>query len=117
MTALKAFGALAGAIVFMLYSGPITDGHLTAIEWVELVGFVLATLGTYIVGNSAGSRAAKTWVHALVIGSGVLALQLVDGWQTTVDLGPVLIGILTSAGVYVLPGPDRMLTARRPNPA
>ena len=114
----KLIGPIAGGLIYFLYSGPLTDGHLTVIEWVGLVSFLLATLGTYLMPNTTLLAAAKMWINALVIGAGVLVLQLADGWQTNADLGPVLLAILTTAGVYRLPGPEiapvtRIAPARR----
>jgi hypothetical protein len=82
------------------------------IEWVGLVSFLLATLGTFIMPNTTLLKTAKLWVHALVIGAGVLVLQLADGWQTNLDLGPVALSILAAAGVYFLPGPEIVPVAR-----
>lgn len=102
----KTLGSLTGALLYFLYSGPLTDGHLTVIEWVGLISFLLATLGTYVMPNTTLLAAAKLWINALVIGAGVLVLRLADGWQVNVDLGPVALAILTAAGVYILPGPE-----------
>lgn len=114
----KLVGPLVGGVIYTLYSGPLTDGHLSMIEWIGLISFILATIGTYIMPNTSLLEAAKTWINAFVLGLGVLVVQLADGWQTNADLGPVLLGILTAAGVYVLPGPDiaqvtRIAPARR----
>lgn len=111
-------GSLGGALLYFLYSGPLTDGHLSVIEWVGLVSFLLATLGTFVMPNTTLLAAAKTWINALVLGAGVLVLQLADGWQTNIDLGPVALGILTAVGVHFLPGPEvapvtRIAPARR----
>lgn len=114
----KLIGPLVGGLIYTLYSGPLTDGRLTVIEWVGLISFVFAAIGTWLMPNTTLLAAAKMWVNALVFGLGVLTLQLADGWQTNSDLGPVLLAILTTAGVYRLPGPEvapvtRIAPARR----
>lgn len=114
----KLIGPVLGGLIYFLYSGPLTDGHLTVIEWVGVVSFLFATVGTYMMPNTTLLAAAKMWINAFVLGLGVLVLQLADGWQTNADLGPVLLTILTAAGVYRLPGPEvapvtRIAPARR----
>lgn len=102
MTVNKLIWALIGTAAFGLQTG-LSDGRMDTIELVGFVGMLLATLGVWIVPNTSLLQAAKTWVTALVVGTGVLAPLLADGFQASSDLWPVVIGVLTAAGVYVVP--------------
>lgn len=81
----------------------LVDDVMSTVDWVELVSMLLAAVGTWLVPNTPALETAKTWVNALVVGAGVVLLQLADGWQTNVDLWPIIISIAAAAGVYVMP--------------
>lgn len=103
MTINKLLAAVVGTLVlgFQQY---LADGTLSGVDWVLLISMVLAAVGTWLIPNTPVLAAAKTWVQAIVTGSGVLVPLLVDGFQQQ-DLWPTLIAILTAAGVYLVPGP------------
>lgn len=110
MTINKLIWALVGATAFGLQGG-LSDGHLDTVELIGFVGMLLTALGTWIVPNTPVLEKAKTWVAALVVGTGVLVPHLVDGWQISADLWPVVIAVLTSAGVYVVPNRSQLAPA------
>jgi hypothetical protein len=103
MTIKKLLAAVVGAVAYGLQTA-LSDNVMTTAELIGFIAMLLTVVGTWIVPNTSVLQAAKTWLAALVVGSGVLIPALVDGWQTNVDLWPVVISILTAAGVYVLPG-------------
>lgn len=102
MTIGKLVAALVGAIVYGL-QGALSDNTMSTEELVGLIAMLLTAVGTWIVPNTSVLQAAKTWLAALVVGAGVLVPALADGWQSNTDLWPVLIAVLTAAGVYVVP--------------
>lgn len=99
----KLLVALVGAVVFGL-QGALSDNNMSTAELIGLISLGLTAIGTWIVPNTSVLTAAKTWLAALVVGAGVLVPALVDGWQTNADLWPIVIAVLTAAGVYVAPG-------------
>jgi hypothetical protein len=112
MTIKKLLAALAGAVAYFLQTA-LSDNTMTTAELIGFIAMLFTVVGTWIVPNTSVLQAAKTWLAALVVGSGVLIPALVDGWQTNIDLWPVVISVLTAAGVYVLPGaPLHVTTAR-----
>lgn len=102
MTFKKLLVAIVGTVVFGL-QGALSDNSLSTAELIGLIAMILTAVGTWIVPNTTVLQAAKTWAAALVIGSAVLIPALADGWQTNADLWPVLISVLTAAGVYIAP--------------
>jgi hypothetical protein len=102
MTIKKLLVAIVGAVAFGL-QGALSDNLLSTVELIGLIAMVLTAVGTWVVPNTSVLQAAKTWLAALVVGAGVLVPVLADGWQTNGDLWPVLIAVLTAAGVYVAP--------------
>jgi hypothetical protein len=103
MTKKKLIVALIGAIVYALYTG-LADNNFSPVEIIGLVAMVCTVIGTWIVPNTTVLETAKTWLAALVIGAGILASAIADGWQFNLDFWPVVIGVLTAAGVYIAPG-------------
>ena len=98
----KLIWAIAGTAALGLQAA-LNDGSISTAEWVTVLAALLAAFGTWLTPNTPALSAAKTWVHALVLGAGVLVPLLTDGvsgqeWLT------VVIAVLTSAGVYALPG-------------
>lgn len=104
MTIKKLIVAVVGALAFGL-QGALSDNHLSTVELIGLIAMFLTALGTWIVPNTTVLTTAKTWLAALVVGAGVLVPAIADGWQFNTDFWPVVIGVLTAAGVYVAPGP------------
>jgi hypothetical protein len=100
----KLLWALGGTLAYGLQTS--LSGGLSGPEIAGLVAMLLTALGTWLIPNTPQLATAKTWVAALVVGAGVLGPGLADGWQPDTDLWPVLIAVLTAAGVYVLPKPD-----------
>lgn len=110
MTFKKLIAAIVGTVAFGLQTA-LSDGTMTTAELIGFIAMILTVIGTWIVPNTSILAAAKTWLAALVVGSGVLIPALVDGWQTNVDLWPIVISVLTAAGVYVAPdAPLRMVS-------
>ena len=103
MTIKKLLAAVVGAVAFGLQTA-LSDNLMTTAELIGFIAMLLTVVGTWIVPNTSVLQAAKTWLAALVVGSGVLVPAIADGWQTNADLWPVVIAVLTAAGVYVLPG-------------
>jgi len=97
----KLLWAIAGTLAYGLQAA-LSDDHLSTMEVTGLTGMVLAAFGTWLIPNTPLLAAAKTWVVALVIGTGVLEPLLADGLQVS-DAWPTLIAILTAAGVYQMP--------------
>jgi hypothetical protein len=100
--------AVVGAVVFGL-QGALSDNSLSTVELIGLIAMVLTAFGTWIVPNTSVLAAAKTWLAALVVGSGVLVPALADGWQFNGDFWPVVISILTAAGVYMAPDAPKFI--------
>jgi hypothetical protein len=103
MTIKKLLAAIVGAVAFGLQTA-LSDNNFSTEELIGFIAMILTVVGTWIVPNTSVLQAAKTWLASLVIGAGVLVPQIADGWQTNADLWPVLIAVLTAAGVYVMPG-------------
>lgn len=101
----KLLWAILGTVALGV-QGALTDGSLSVEEYVTVGAAGLACVGTWLVPNTPSLARAKTWVTSLVLGAGVLVPLLPDGltpqeWLTTG------IAVITAAGVYVLPGPQR----------
>lgn len=105
MTINKLVTALVGALAFALY-GALADDVMSVTDWVQTGALVLAAFGTWLVPNTARLAAAKLWVSALVVGSGVLVPLLVGGVSGQ-EWMQVLIAVLTAAGVYLVPNKNR----------
>lgn len=101
MTVNKLLFALAGTIALGL-QGALTDGVMTAEEWVTVGAALLAAVGTWLVPNTPALNTAKTWVNALVLGAGVL-VPLLAGGVSGHEVWTVVIAVLTAAGVYAVP--------------
>lgn len=105
MTINKLIAALVGAAALAL-KGALADDSMSVEDWIVTVSAVLAAFATWIVPNTARLAAAKTWANALVMGAGVLVPLLVGGVSGE-DWMPVLIAVLTAAGVYLVPNKNR----------
>jgi hypothetical protein len=108
MTVKKLAVAVVGALVLGLQQY-LDDNVLTSVEWVLLIGMLLAALSTWLVPNTPALATAKTWVEAIVAGTALLATLLPDGFQQQ-DVWPVLIAVLTAAGVYAVPNRPAVAT-------
>jgi hypothetical protein len=108
MTIKKLIAAIVGAVAFGLQTA-LSDGHMSTEELIGFIAMLFTVVGTWIVPNTSVLAAAKTWLAALVVGAGVLVPALVDGWQTNTDLWPIVIAVLTAAGVYVAPGAPKFI--------
>lgn len=101
MTFNKLIAAIVGTVLFGL-QGALTDGGMSVEEYVTVGSAVLAAFGTWLVPNTPALATAKTWVGAVVLGSGVL-LPLLPGGVTGSEWMTVGIAVLTAAGVYAVP--------------
>lgn len=110
MTIKKLLAAVVGAVAFGLQTA-LSDNHMSTEELIGFIAMLMTVVGTWIIPNTSVLAAAKTWLAALVVGAGVLAPALVDGWQTNVDLWPIVISVLTAAGVFVAPGAPLHITS------
>lgn len=101
MSVNKLIWALLGALALGLQGG-FTDGSMSVGEWVTVAGAVLAAFGVWLVPNTPALATAKTWVSALVVGTGVV-VPLLPGGLSQQEIWTLVIAVLTAAGVYALP--------------
>lgn len=101
---LKLIGALVGTVVLALQTA-LLDSSVDAQDMVVVAAAGLASFGAWLVPSTTALKAVKTWVHALVIGAGVLG-PVIAGGVTPQEWMTVLVAVLTAAGVAVAPGPD-----------
>jgi hypothetical protein len=101
MNYMKLLWAVAGAVALAV-KGALADDGMSLEDYVTVGAAGLAALGTWLVPNTPALATAKTWVNALVLGSGVLVPLLLDG-VTAQEWVTVLISVLTAVGVYALP--------------
>lgn len=99
----KLVSAVVGTVVLALQTA-LFDGSLDAQDIVVVSAAGLASFGTWLVPRTTALTAIKTWVHALVIGAGVLA-PVIAGGLTPQEWMTVLVAVLTAAGVAAAPGP------------
>lgn len=109
MNYMKLVWAVVGALALAL-KGALVDG-MSVEDYVVVGSAGLAAVGTWLVPNTPTLAAAKLWVNALVLGAGVLVPLLAGGvsgeeWMT------VVIAVFTAAGVYLMPGPARVVPVR-----
>lgn len=111
MTYGKFIAALVGAVLFAV-QGALTDGVMSAGEWVTVVVAALAAIATAIVPNTDVAKYAKLWVNALAVTlAAVLVPALADGFLTNQELIALGIGVLTAAGVWAAPAPMHAVQA------
>lgn len=94
----KLWAAIAGTILLGLAQF-LPDNHFTLIEGVQLTEMVAGTILVGYIGNTAVNRYAKFVSQLVAASAPVTLVALADGWQTNVDLWPILIAAATSAGV------------------
>ena len=100
----KLISALAGTVVLALQTA-LGDGSIDVQDIVVVSAAGLASFGAWLVPSTTALVAVKTWVHALVIGAGVLAPVLVGG-VTPQEWMTVLVAFLTAGGVAMARGPE-----------
>ena len=101
MNYMKLLWAVAGAVALAV-KGALVDDGMSLEDYVTVGAAGLAALGTWLMPNTPALATAKTWVNALVLGSGVLVPLLLDG-VTGEEWVTVLIAVMTAAGVYAFP--------------
>jgi len=109
MTINKLLWAILGTVAVAV-QGALTDGGMSAQDYVMTLGMVLAAVATWLVPNTPKLVAAKTWVSALVVGAGVLEIAMVGGVSQQ-EIWTIVIAVLTSAGVYVVPNKTQFALA------
>lgn len=103
----KLWWSILGTVLFGLQAG-LTDNSVSTEEYVVLGAAVLNNVGTWLIPNTPILNTAKTWVNALVLGSGVLVPLLPNGVtpQEWLTFG---IAVGTGAGVFLFEN-KRVLT-------
>lgn len=107
----KLLWAVLGAVVLAVQTA-LADSTMSIEDWVTVATAAIAAFGTWIMPNTPELNTAKTWVNAMVLGSGVLVPLFQDGLTST-EVTSVIIAVLTAAGVYVIPNQSRAVRAAR----
>lgn len=108
MPAAKFIAAIVGALAMAAVS-VLTDGHITAVEWVQIAIAGATAVGVWIAANVPSMPAAKTAVVVtLAVLNGLVAF-IADGALSPAEVANLVVAALTAAGVYAI--------ANRPAPA
>lgn len=99
----KLIWAVVGAVAFGLHTG-LSDGTWTSMEKIATLALVLGAFGAWLIPNTTLLATAKTWVSAITAGVGLVSVTI-EGGLTGQEWLDALILVLTTAGVYVIPGP------------
>lgn len=109
----KLWTAIVGTVLLGLAQF-LPDNHLDLIEGVKLADMIAGAILVGYLANTKINLFAK-FTAQLVAGSAPVALvSLMDGWQTNLDLWPILIALGTAAGVVAIPNPGYQLLGAAP---
>lgn len=101
-----AWSKFATAVLFTALYGVsefLTDGNMSTTDWIQFIEMVGVSAAVAIVPNTPWLAKAKTWVAGLPILTGVIALQIADGWQWHLDAAPIALAAGAVVGVWAVP--------------
>lgn len=98
----KLWTSIVGAVLLGLAEF-LPDNDLSALDWIKLVNMAAGVVLVGQLTNTIWNKYAKGLAQLVAGSVPVLIVQLVDGWQTHLDLIPVLIAAGTAIGVISIP--------------
>lgn len=108
----KTVAALVATALVALQTG-LSDGGLSAQDWIVTASTVLGALGVAIVPNTPELGAAKLVVAALTAGFVAAQTAISDGSISGSEWITIAIAALGALGVWAAPGGASMLAGRR----
>lgn len=108
----KTVAALIATALVAVQTG-LSDGGLSAQDWILVGSTVLGALGMAIVPNTPELNVAKFVVAAMTAGFVAAETAIADGVITGSDWITILIAALGALGVWAAPGGASLLASRR----
>lgn len=98
---LKFAAALAGTVATVLVSS-LSDGHVSAAEWVQVAISAATAAGVWTAANVPSLTWAKAAIAAVLAGLNLLVTYLVGG-VTVVEWINIGLAVAGALGVYAIP--------------